>query len=504
MLATRNSQLASRCLLADSRHVVTRTAFSGLSALFVATLLVAMASAFYPSTANAAPLVVGVVPAPGQDIHDIIEGVKTDLFDVAQGAVVTSSSPLFTTFDARSAIGYINPSGIEQSRTIFSSSLTTTDFIDFQTNQPIDLGHYRLFLGQDGDGSNNRSATAFRLYASSNSGDVQSHLVSLANISATYTATYGSPAISVSESLNLPSVQYFRLEIDRAFGFSGPRVIELDGFAAANPLTTLVNFDFTAPVPSGVNDVNGLGTGFTHWLPGTGGAIPRNDPNLNLLTIPGYLAFTSQRSDINQFNGYGRNLPNLDSPGTQLTNMVGRDFRIVAKFDDVDVPGLSDQLLLYVGTDADNVLRGGFHENGTHDPSGNTGQFVLAGNSGSGDFGFPEIGLFETFTTGDDIVLSLSRIDGIWSLSWENLTNPAGNGSFSGIDMPSLDAASDLYVGIMHLDARNFSSQTAKLDYFRVEVGAPVPEPSSVALGAFAGLMLLVGGGRRHAFPQLI
>jgi hypothetical protein len=235
MLATRNSfedghRRCSPC--------VTRADLPRPLPLLLAALLAATASAVYPNTSKAAPLVVGVVPAPGQDIHDIIEGVTTDLFDVDQGAIVTSSSALIPTFDARSALGYFNPTGIEHTRAIFSSSPIATDFIEFQTSQPVDLGHYRLFLGEDSDGTSHRSATGFRLFASGNSGDVQSTLVSSASFSGTYTATYGSAAISISESLNLSNVQYFRMEVDRTSGFSGPRVIELDGFVPSPPAAT--------------------------------------------------------------------------------------------------------------------------------------------------------------------------------------------------------------------------------------------------------------------------
>ena len=246
-----------------------------------------------------------------------------------------------------------------------------------------------------------------------------------------------------------------------------------------NKFSTLL--DFNAPVANTITDVHGLGTGFTDRLPGTGGAIPRDDPNLNLQSMPGYLAFQSQRADINQFNGFGRNLSNLDAPGVSLTNMIDRDFRITAKFDDVSVPGLSDQLLLYVGTNAENVLRGGFHEAGS--PS--VGQYVLAGNTGAGDFGFPGIGVPGSFAAGDDIVLSLSRIDGQWSLEWDNLTNSAASGSFTGASVPWLDGEDTLYVGLMHMDARNTTSQIAKIDYFCVEV-EPVAEPSCGILAVTA------------------
>jgi len=141
-----------------------------------------------------------------------------------------------------------------------------------------------------------------------------------------------------------------RLSLYRSALFS--LLLAMPIIAALSTDTAIANvlLSFDAPVASTIPDTNALGTGFTHRLPGTGGSIPVNDPNLNLLSMPGYLSFRSTRSDINQLNGFGRNLGALDAPGVLLSGMVGQDFRVTAKFDDVQVPDLSDQLLLYVGT----------------------------------------------------------------------------------------------------------------------------------------------------------
>jgi hypothetical protein len=171
--------------------------------------------------------------------------------------------------------------------------------------------------------------------------------------------------------------------------------------------------------------------------------------------------------------------------------MAGRDLRITAKFDDVTLRDLSDELLLYVGVDSDVILEAGFHDYSAIDPSGATGQFAVLGNTGAGDFTFPEVDPVKFFETGDDIVLSLSRIAGQWSLEWENLSNPGMSGFYTGISVPWLDAEPNLYVGLMHMDARNFTTQTAKIDYFRVEIGA-VPEPNSGSLLGLWACLLFV------------
>jgi hypothetical protein len=179
-------------------------------------------------TANAAPIVSGI-PIPPND-----EGVTTDLFDVAQGTVVTASSAVFPGFDPRSAFGYNSPTAIESSRVIFSDSPTATDFIEFQTVSPVNLVGYRLILGED-IGTAKRSAQAFRLYAGADSGSLQ--LVSSATIEQTYLNQYGSVSVGITDTLTLQNVQTFRLELDRTSiaGFSGPRLIELDGFGVVVP-----------------------------------------------------------------------------------------------------------------------------------------------------------------------------------------------------------------------------------------------------------------------------
>jgi hypothetical protein len=162
------------------------------------------------------------------------DGVTTDLFDVSQGTIVTNSSPLFPNFTAEGTFGSTSPQAIEGFRTIFADTPIATDFITFTTPTAVNLSSYRLILGEDGNGSGNRAAVAFRLYASNSSGDVLSHLVSGSAIGQTYTLTYGSPQIEINDSISVPNVQFFRLELDRS-GTSGPRVFELDGFGTAVP-----------------------------------------------------------------------------------------------------------------------------------------------------------------------------------------------------------------------------------------------------------------------------
>ena len=173
-----------------------------------------------------APVIVGI-PLENDD------GVTTDLFDVAQGTIVLQSSPLFFNFTAEGTFGSTSLSAIEGHRTIFSDVARPTDFIEFKTPTPVNLESYRFVLGEDGDGTGNRGSGAFRLFASSQQADLLSNLVSSTSIPTTFTANFGSPQIAISDTVNTPNVQYFRLEVDRIG--SGPRIFELDGFGVAVP-----------------------------------------------------------------------------------------------------------------------------------------------------------------------------------------------------------------------------------------------------------------------------
>jgi hypothetical protein len=68
----------------------------------------------------------------------------------------------------------------------------------------------------------------------------------------------------------------------------------------ANPsLCRAITLDFNSPSPGTLNDTNGLGSGFTHRLPGSGSSIATNDPNLTLDTGASRLLVVSTRSDFN-------------------------------------------------------------------------------------------------------------------------------------------------------------------------------------------------------------
>ncbi|MDZ4658436.1 MAG: hypothetical protein SH868_12735, partial [Bythopirellula sp.] len=171
-------------------------------------------------------------------------------------------------------------------------------------------------------------------------------------------------------------------------------------FAVSAKADVFLGFD--APTPGTISDTNGLGTGFTHRLPGTGTALPANDPNMDLLGDPGSLLLTSTRADINQTNVI-RNLPILEAPGVLLTNLGSKDIYITALFHDVRVPNSSDQLALYAGVSSEKVLRTSMHPQNL---------YVFTENFGAGDVN--TLSGANSFAPGDDIQLSLNRVSGKW------------------------------------------------------------------------------------------
>jgi len=206
----------------------------------------------------------------------------------------------------------------------------------------------------------------------------------------------------------------------------------IGALAAQTALSATLTFD--SAIPGTVTDSVGLGSGFTHRLPGTGGSLPHNDLNINLQTGSGLLMLQSTRADIN----HRVNLGELEAPGFFLPGVAAQDVRISALFRDVRVPNGSDQLMLYFGTSATNVLRAGVHQQyvyGCVTNAGNVDHWVWSSPANS-------------FTPGNDIMMTLTRTAGLWQLTWQNITTST-SGSSPTFSLPWLDASPDLYAGVI-------------------------------------------------------
>jgi hypothetical protein len=240
-------------------------------------------------------------------------------------------------------------------------------------------------------------------------------------------------------------------------------------------------------------DKDGYGTGFTHRLPGTGASIPANDPNLTLDTANGQLILGSTRSDFNT-TGWGRNLTGIEAPSLRVQGLGLQDFRVEARFDNVQVNQASDQIGIFAGASANLLLRGGVHEQNL----GSSYQgFLIASENGADRS--PGGGKLNLFRSGDDARFRMERLGGIWSFSWENLTTGATHQTTPFSDA-SLNAIDDYYFGVFNHDARNNTPQDAYLQYFSLWTGGdvnPVPEPASIAMWGLAGALGLVIARRR-------
>lgn len=263
------------------------------------------------------------------------------------------------------------------------------------------------------------------------------------------------------------------------------------GALSINAPAASVFLDFNAGVPGTIQDVNGLGTGFTSRLPGTGVNIAIPDPLLFLNTGTGRLVVTGTNSDL---NGQG-NLVNAEFVGFRLTTLgynTGDDFSFSSQIFVASAGGYSqpfDQFGIFVGSSSTQVFRAGglftntrtaysAHTNGTVDTA-QTFNTTLA----------PQ--LDETF------ILTLARTAGVYSVSYNNLTNAARSGTLA-INQPTfLNGNPDLYVGVYIMNSGNNSPKALRLDNFGVEV-ASVPEPATFGVSALAlaGLVLLRRRGR--------
>ncbi len=246
----------------------------------------------------------------------------------------------------------------------------------------------------------------------------------------------------------------------------------LPGLAQPPGMATVTALTFGGPVPGTIADTSCAGTGFTHRMVGTGGSVPACDPGLNLASSPGRLAVTSSHFDI---NGGGINLGIAETLGVRLSGVGTLDFSVSALFRDVHISEPSDQLQVYVATDASQVFRAGPHYSLGR-------EFILAQSLSGTDFGWQTVG---TFAEGDDVRVTITRTGGSnFAVTYENLSNPGASASDS-VTFHWLDFAIDLDVGVLYANNAGRAldnPKTSEVDEFRVYVadadGDGVADPS--------------------------
>ena len=242
-----------------------------------------------------------------------------------------------------------------------------------------------------------------------------------------------------------------------AFVFLGVTIGSLMNIQKTQAATLTVDFNSTGGT---ILDQNGLGTGFTDRLAGTGGAIPNNNPNLNLDTNNGILQFTTTTSDINGQT----NMPTMNAIGIRLSNLGftgNQDFSVSGTFSGFPTSNVNfDQFGLYVGTSSSQNIRNGFLNSGIR-------RVFAVNNNGGNDSGIALLNLSPSETT---LNTTISRTDAVWNIDI--------NGSNLNIVQPTfLNNQADLFVGIYGSNTAAGNEFTFNVENFEASV---VPEPLSI------------------------
>lgn len=170
------------------------------------------------------------------------EGATSDLFDVAQGVRVISSSPQNSccgNSDPRQILGLAAAgTWVEPGHAIFQDggAVGAVDFLEWQTAAPVNLSSIALRLSQDGPGNASRGAGSFKLFASADG--VNFSQISGGSIPLSGGANANAPLLITDSALTgtTANVRAFRLELTRLTS-AGPRVVELDASGTAGTVT---------------------------------------------------------------------------------------------------------------------------------------------------------------------------------------------------------------------------------------------------------------------------
>jgi hypothetical protein len=258
-----------------------------------------------------------------------------------------------------------------------------------------------------------------------------------------------------------------------------PRVSERDTVSYVRaivppPIRTArtLNLDFTQAAPGTLLDGGGRGIGLSHRLPGTGSALQERDPNLRLNPDRRALELTTTRSDLNTQD----RMPTGEYLGFRLADLgfTGKeDFEISASIP--NIPGLKvvGQFGLYAGARSNKNIRGGLIRR----PEPDSYRLFLVSNPDGNDAEIYEIGLM---TTGDDLRLTLRRVNGRYSLEVDNLTR--NSSSTLEIAHPAfLDAERDLYAGLFGANTQSDHRETLTIREVKVTVWTTQAQSPTIA-----------------------
>jgi hypothetical protein len=233
-----------------------------------------------------------------------------------------------------------------------------------------------------------------------------------------------------------------------------------------------------------VLDANGVGSGFTARLPGSGASITGSDGNLLLRTNTGLLQLRA--SPGADFNGPA-NMAGATAVGINLADLGfsgENDFVASATFINItNLHAYPDQLCLVVGTATTNLIRAGFINFDQYHPNADANE-SFAVNTINGANASPR---FFGAVVGSTMTVEIRRTCGAWSAKvngFERLPNANTDGSGAPAPPGLLDSATNLFVGVAAMDVGNDSPWYVDLDTFRVSV-SPIAPPSVVAYWRF-------------------
>ena len=217
------------------------------------------------------------------------------------------------------------------------------------------------------------------------------------------------------------------------------------------------SLNFTSAVSGTVLDSGGQGTGFTTRLPGTGSAVPANDPQLTVNAAAGTLTFLSTASDVNgQINLAAADFIGFPLSAAGVT--LNEDFSVSATFRNVQYGEALDQFGIFVGTAGDNLFRGGalFSDGAAVSTTGTTG----------GVDQNVQMDAAHAPSPGDDVTFTLSRTGGTWAMTVQNLTTPEKSGTLPIVQPGYLNGVTGLVAGVFANNARNSSPITETVSSF--------------------------------------
>jgi hypothetical protein len=277
-----------------------------------------------------------------------------------------------------------------------------------------------------------------------------------------------SPNQTVTESLTLHANQSARID-DRTVALKAAAddpgyVRSIVPPPVVTPRTRAL--DFARPTSGTLLDGEGVGTGLTHRLPGTGISLPERDTNLRLNATASELKLTTTRSDINTQVG----MDSGEYLGFRLKDMGftgDEDFAVSATIP--KIPGLErvGQFGLYAGTRSDRNIRGGL----ISQPEPDRYLLFLVNNKDGIDSDLYEVGLT---SSGDDMRLTLRRVAGAYSLVVENLTRKSSS-TLSIAHPMFLNGERDLYVGFFGANTQSDLRKTLTIKDFGVKVWTVTP-----------------------------